>query len=69
MCEVESFNSFLLHFQLNYRHDYVTNVKGTNTAPAKTVETERVRLANYIQSDVRFPFDLPFYLYQFTSCS
>ncbi|XP_046701861.1 nebulin isoform X1 [Silurus meridionalis] len=37
---------------LNYRHDYVTNVKGTNTAPAKTVETERARLANYIQSDI-----------------
>ncbi|XP_053482933.1 nebulin isoform X1 [Ictalurus furcatus] len=36
---------------LNYRHDYATNVKGTNTAPAKTLETERARLANYIQSD------------------
>ncbi|XP_060785938.1 nebulin isoform X4 [Neoarius graeffei] len=36
---------------LNYHYDYVTNVKGTNTAPAKTVETERARLANYIQSD------------------
>ncbi|XP_053352988.1 nebulin [Clarias gariepinus] len=36
---------------LNYRHDYVTNVRGTNTAPAVTVETERARLANYIQSD------------------
>ncbi|KAF5905873.1 nebulin isoform X6, partial [Clarias magur] len=36
---------------LNYRNDYVKNVRGTNTAPAVTVETERARLANYIQSD------------------
>ncbi|XP_061082445.1 nebulin-like [Conger conger] len=35
----------------NYRGDYETNLKGTNTAPAVTVDTERVRLANYIQSD------------------
>lgn len=56
MFEVESFNYYLLHSQLNYRYDYITNVRGKNTAPAKTVETERARLANYIQSDVRFPF-------------
>lgn len=56
MCEVESFNSCLLHSQLHYRYDYVTNVKGKNTSPAQTVETERARLANYIQSDVRFSF-------------
>nr|XP_055070821.1 nebulin isoform X3 [Misgurnus anguillicaudatus] len=36
---------------LNYRSDYVTNVLGTNTAPAVTVDTERARLANYIQSE------------------
>ncbi|KAG7276422.1 hypothetical protein CRUP_007482 [Coryphaenoides rupestris] len=36
---------------LHYRLDYNTNVKGTNTAPAVTIETERARLANYIQSD------------------
>ncbi|XP_030641691.1 nebulin [Chanos chanos] len=36
---------------LNYREDYVTNVKGKNTAPAVTIDTERARLANYIQSD------------------
>ncbi|XP_051998003.1 nebulin isoform X17 [Xyrauchen texanus] len=36
---------------LNYHHDYVTNVKGKNTAPAVTVDTERARQANYIQSD------------------
>ncbi|TSM68907.1 Nebulin [Bagarius yarrelli] len=36
---------------LNYHHDYVTNVRGKNTAPATTVDTERARLANYIQSD------------------
>ncbi|XP_070693824.1 nebulin isoform X2 [Pempheris klunzingeri] len=36
---------------LNYRYDYNTNVKGTNTAPAVTIETERARMANYIQSD------------------
>lgn len=44
---------FLLFFQLHYRYDYNANVKGTNTAPAVTIETERARLANYIQSDVR----------------
>ncbi|XP_066542162.1 nebulin [Hoplias malabaricus] len=37
--------------ELNYRSDYVTNVKGKNTAPAVTVDTERARMANYIQSD------------------
>ncbi|XP_035250287.1 nebulin-like isoform X2 [Anguilla anguilla] len=35
----------------HYHEDYETNIKGTNTAPAVTVDTERVRLANYIQSD------------------
>nr|XP_021334582.1 nebulin isoform X24 [Danio rerio] len=37
--------------ELNYRHDYATNVLGKNTAPAVTIETERARQANYIQSD------------------
>ncbi|KAG7502441.1 nebulin isoform X14 [Solea senegalensis] len=36
---------------LHYRYDYHANIKGTNTAPAVTVETERARLANEIQSD------------------
>ncbi|XP_035801092.2 nebulin isoform X6 [Amphiprion ocellaris] len=36
---------------LHYHYDYNTNVKGTNTSPAVTIETERARLANYIQSD------------------
>ncbi|XP_069389533.1 nebulin isoform X6 [Paralichthys olivaceus] len=36
---------------LHYRYDYNANVKGTNTAPAVTIETERARLANHIQSD------------------
>nr|XP_015213919.1 PREDICTED: nebulin isoform X4 [Lepisosteus oculatus] len=36
---------------LVYRHDYVKNVKGTNTAPAVTVDLERAREANKIQSD------------------
>ncbi|KAK2840123.1 hypothetical protein Q5P01_013863 [Channa striata] len=36
---------------LHYRYDYNANIKGTNTAPAVTVETERARQANYIQSD------------------
>ncbi|KAM3607130.1 uncharacterized protein V6R79_002158 [Siganus canaliculatus] len=36
---------------LHYRSDYNVNVKGTNTAPAVTIDTERARLANYIQSD------------------
>lgn len=44
---------FLLFFQLHYRYDYNVNIKGTNTAPPVTVDTERARLANYIQSDVR----------------
>ncbi|XP_041857200.1 nebulin isoform X5 [Melanotaenia boesemani] len=36
---------------LHYRYDYNTNVKGTNSSPAVTIETERARMANYIQSD------------------
>nr|XP_046260997.1 nebulin isoform X24 [Scatophagus argus] len=36
---------------LHYRYDYNANVKGTNTAPAVTIDTERARLVNYIQSD------------------
>ncbi|XP_026231886.1 nebulin isoform X12 [Anabas testudineus] len=36
---------------LHYRYDYNANIKGTNTAPAVTVDTERARLANYVQSD------------------
>ncbi|CAL8343109.1 unnamed protein product, partial [Boreogadus saida] len=36
---------------LHYRLDYTANVKGTNTAPAVTMDTERARLANYNQSD------------------
>ncbi|XP_067372352.1 nebulin isoform X7 [Channa argus] len=36
---------------LHYRYDYNANIKGTNTAPAVTIETERARQANYIQSD------------------
>ncbi|XP_062390349.1 nebulin isoform X7 [Sardina pilchardus] len=36
---------------LNYHHDYDTNVKGHFTSPAVTVDTERARLNQYIQSD------------------
>uniref|UniRef100_A0AAV2JZ60 Nebulin n=1 Tax=Knipowitschia caucasica TaxID=637954 RepID=A0AAV2JZ60_KNICA len=36
---------------LHYHYDYNTNVKGTNTAPAVTIEGERARMANYIQSN------------------
>ncbi|XP_044071723.1 nebulin isoform X16 [Siniperca chuatsi] len=36
---------------LHYRYDYNANIKGTSTAPAVTIDTERARLANYIQSD------------------
>ncbi|KAL0963985.1 hypothetical protein UPYG_G00316080 [Umbra pygmaea] len=36
---------------LHYRLDYNTNVKGTNTAPAVTVDMERVRQVNAAQSD------------------
>ncbi|XP_054602616.1 nebulin isoform X5 [Nothobranchius furzeri] len=36
---------------LHYRSDYNTNIKGTNSSPAVTIDTERVRLANHIQSD------------------
>ncbi|KAJ8415105.1 hypothetical protein AAFF_G00008030 [Aldrovandia affinis] len=36
---------------LHYRHDYATNVKGKNTAPAVTIESERIRLTNHIQSE------------------
>lgn len=45
--------NFFSFLQLHYRFDYNANVKGTNTAPAVTIDTERARLANYIQSDVR----------------
>lgn len=43
---------FLPFFQLHYRYDYHANVKGTNTSPAVTIDTQRARLANQIQSDV-----------------
>lgn len=33
--------------------EYNASVKGTNTAPAVTIDTQRARLASYIQSDVR----------------
>ncbi|KAJ4921939.1 hypothetical protein JOQ06_021532 [Pogonophryne albipinna] len=36
---------------LHYRYDYNANVKGTNTAPAVTIDTQRAAMANYIQSD------------------
>ncbi|XP_027878915.1 nebulin isoform X32 [Xiphophorus couchianus] len=36
---------------LHYRYDYNANVKGKHTSPAVTMETERVRLANHVQSD------------------
>lgn len=39
--------------QLHYRYDYNVNIKGTNTSAAVTIDTERARMANYIQSDVR----------------
>lgn len=45
--------SELLFFQLHYRYDYHANVKGTNTAPAVTIDTQRAAMANYIQSNVR----------------
>lgn len=45
---------FLLFFQLHYRYDYNANIKGTNTAPAVTIDTQRAAMANYIQSDVRY---------------
>ncbi|XP_040003665.1 nebulin [Xiphias gladius] len=36
---------------LHYRSDYNANIKGTNTAPAVTIDTERARRGNHIQSD------------------
>ncbi|XP_026150375.1 nebulin isoform X4 [Mastacembelus armatus] len=36
---------------LHYHYNYNTHIKGTKTSPAVTIETERARLANYIQSD------------------
>ncbi|MEQ2259991.1 hypothetical protein XENORESO_017361 [Xenotaenia resolanae] len=41
----------LLLPQLHYRLDYNANVKGKHTSPAVTMETERARLANHIQSN------------------
>ncbi|XP_046903110.1 nebulin isoform X4 [Hypomesus transpacificus] len=46
-CKLASQNLSDLH----YRQDYATNVKGTNSAPAVTVDTERARMANFIQSE------------------
>ncbi|CAB1328633.1 unnamed protein product [Coregonus sp. 'balchen'] len=46
-----SFSSLLSCSQLHYRNDYATNVKGTNSSPAITVDTERARLANFNQSN------------------
>ncbi|XP_077436854.1 nebulin isoform X1 [Vanacampus margaritifer] len=59
---------------LHYRSDYHTNIKGTNTSPAVTVEGQRARLAHHIQSDAWYkeanknymptgytlPYDMPF---------
>ncbi|XP_062257985.1 nebulin isoform X12 [Platichthys flesus] len=39
---------------LHYRYDYNANIKGTNTAPAVTMDTERARLANYNQSENQY---------------
>ncbi|XP_056292497.1 nebulin [Pseudoliparis swirei] len=36
---------------LHYRYDYNVNIKGSSSAPAVTMDTERARQANYIQSD------------------
>ncbi|XP_037645679.1 nebulin isoform X42 [Sebastes umbrosus] len=36
---------------LHYRYDYNVNIKGTSSAPAVTIDTERARMANYIQSN------------------
>ncbi|XP_024142242.1 nebulin isoform X12 [Oryzias melastigma] len=36
---------------LHYRYDYNANVKGSSSSPAVTIETERARMANHIQSD------------------
>ncbi|XP_066543724.1 nebulin isoform X4 [Amia ocellicauda] len=36
---------------LVYRHDYEKNIKGTNSAPSVTVDLERAKEANRIQSD------------------
>ncbi|KAI1899323.1 hypothetical protein AGOR_G00060610 [Albula goreensis] len=46
-CKLSAINLSDLH----YRSDYAINVKGTNTAPAVTVDTERAKLAHHIQSD------------------
>ncbi|XP_061579114.1 nebulin isoform X4 [Cololabis saira] len=36
---------------LHYHLDYNTNIKGSSSSPAVTIETERARHADYIQSD------------------
>ncbi|KAJ8407124.1 hypothetical protein AAFF_G00288000 [Aldrovandia affinis] len=37
---------------LQYRNDYVKTIKGTSTSTPVTIDTERARLGNYIQSDI-----------------
>ncbi|XP_036401156.1 nebulin [Megalops cyprinoides] len=46
-CKLSAINLSDLH----YRHNYVTSIKGTHTSPAVTIDTERAKLGNYIQSD------------------
>ncbi|XP_048862181.1 nebulin-like isoform X42 [Brienomyrus brachyistius] len=52
-CKQSSVNLSDLH----YRNEYSTNIKGKNTAPAVTVDTERVKLANAIQSEKHYKED------------
>ncbi|XP_036396839.1 nebulin-like isoform X3 [Megalops cyprinoides] len=49
-CKLSAINLSDLH----YRQDYAANIKGTNTAPAVTIDTERAKMANNIQSDILY---------------
>ncbi|KAG7467209.1 hypothetical protein MATL_G00150970 [Megalops atlanticus] len=49
-CKLSAINLSDLH----YRQDYAANIKGTNTAPAVTIDTERAKMANTIQSDILY---------------
>ncbi|XP_035265490.1 nebulin isoform X4 [Anguilla anguilla] len=44
-------DSSVSNSELRYRSDYIANVKGMTSSPAVTLDTERARRGNYIQSD------------------
>ncbi|KAJ8255268.1 hypothetical protein GJAV_G00202940 [Gymnothorax javanicus] len=44
-------SSTITNSELKYRSDYIGNIRGTTTSPAVTLDTQRARHGNLIQSD------------------